>query len=542
MPWARLFRVVWQNIKRNRKNFAFSAFGIFVGISTLVFFLALGQGINLRVIGKMFPEDLIEIVPRRFKVAQTQLQFGGIDDDTIDELVKLPEIRRAFPKLRSKFQARVWGGGGRLLGRGNRDLHGEAFFDGIAASLIRPELKLQHKRKPDSTEGKPCKGHSDCRGEGLYCDWKNICAPFWSRFRDWETISCKADGECPFGRKCEKEICAAQPCTTTDPWRDKRGTCPRRTYCGVDRLTMSTIPARPGASRKTRSAYVGKCMAYIPVVVSPYLFELFNTIAAPTLGIPRIDRAAAFGIRGGLHFGASYMKSDLARKYQTLRRMEMVGFSTKAMDIGVTMPLPYVRRFNALYKKQIGAERLRLYDSVVIELANKKALPTLVPKVEKMEFTLSAKSKQGAEIRNFLFIVILVFGLISVLILLISAVNITHTFMMIVSERKLEIGILRSIGATKGDIRKIILTEASAVGILGGSAGCLFGWSISRLCNFLFTKYIPYFPYKPDNFFQFEPLLIGGAIGFAVLFCVFGAFLPANRASGLDPATALRVH
>ncbi|MCA9520291.1 MAG: FtsX-like permease family protein, partial [Myxococcales bacterium] len=361
---------------------------------------------------------------------------------------------------------------------------------------------------------------------------------------DWETQSCTTNADCPFSRSCEAGLCKAQSCQTDDPWDKPKGSCPSGTYCAV----RSLAERRPTFKLEglwpvvDDYFYLGSCEGYIPVVISPYLFEIFNTIAAPTLGLPRIDKQAVLGLKGGLHFGASYMKSNYNLKRQTLRRVELVGFSSKAIDLGLTMPLPYVKRFNALYREMIGEERLSQFDSVILELKDKRSMPMLLSQLQKMEYTLSSKSQQGAEIRNFIFIITIVFGLISGLILTISAVNITHTFLMIVSERKREIGILRSIGASKNDIRQIILTEAAGIGLLGGCLGLAAGWGLSRLCNFLFAKYIPYFPYKPDNFFQFDALLIVGAIVFALVFCLLGAFLPANRATKLDPANALTVH
>lgn len=546
MPLPKLLVVVRQNIRRNRKNFLFSSFGIFVGTATLIFFIALGQGISTRVVNKMFPEDLLEIVPRRYKLAQTQIQIGArMDEDTIEDLKKLPGVLRVYPKQRSKFQARLWGGAGTLLGReSRRDLHTEAFFDGIDPTLIRPDLARDLSSDGKLRDGQPCKQKGDCATLGTYCNAKKRCEFYWKRFRDWENLSCKADADCPFSRSCVAGQCQAQSCETADPWDKPEGQCPSGTYCAITNLGERTpaFTLRGLWPVVDDYYYHGQCEGYIPVVISPYLFEIFNTIAAPTLGLPRIDKQAVLGLRGGLHFGASYMKSNYSRARQTLRRVELIGFSSKAIDLGLTMPLAYVKRFNERYRKMIGEERLSQYDSVILELRDKRSMPMLLARLQKMEYTLSSKSQQGAEIRNFIFIITVVFGMISVLILTISAVNITHTFLMIVSERKREIGILRSIGASKNDIRQIILTEAAGIGLLGGGLGLASGFGLSRLCNFLFARYIPYFPYKPDNFFEFDGALIAGALVFALVFCLLGAFLPANRATKLDPASALTVH
>src|SRR5690242_14962178 len=120
-----------------------------------------------------------------------------------------------------------------------------------------------------------------------------------------------------------------------------------------------------------------------------------------------------------------------------------------------------------------------------------------------------------------------------------SAVNIAHTFFMLISDRKREIGILRAVGATKADVRRIILGEAAAVGAVAGALGIAIGVLASLVIDFLSRRFVPDFPFKPDSYFLFTPTLLGGALVFAVLFCVLGAYLPARRAAELQPAQAL---
>ena len=87
-------------------------------------------------------------------------------------------------------------------------------------------------------------------------------------------------------------------------------------------------------------------------------------------------------------------------------------------------------------------------------------------------------------------IVTTIFALISVLILIVSAINIAHTFFMIIAERRREIGILRAIGANRLHIAGMILGEAALLGLLGGVLGVAVGrgapdcfdWQGDRRC------------------------------------------------------------
>ena len=55
----------------------------------------------------------------------------------------------------------------------------------------------------------------------------------------------------------------------------------------------------------------------------------------------------------------------------------------------------------------------------------------------------------------------------------------------------------------------------------------------------LVAAQLPDFPYKPDTFFAFPTWVWLAAVAVAVLFCLTGAFFPANAAARQEPAAAL---
>src|SRR5262249_37875853 len=136
-------------------------------------------------------------------------------------------------------------------------------------------------------------------------------------------------------------------------------------------------------------------------------------------------------------------------------------------------------------------------------------------------------------------IVTALFVLIAFTIMFISAVNISHTFFMMISERRRELGLLRALGASRGDVWMIILGEAAAIGLGAGAVGTAAAIGLAKLIDFLSATPLPDYPFKPSTYFTFSPFLILAALGFAVLFCVLGASLPARRAAKIHPAQAL---
>src|SRR5262249_4212903 len=124
--------------------------------------------------------------------------------------------------------------------------------------------------------------------------------------------------------------------------------------------------------------------------------------------------------------------------------------------------------------------------------------------------------------------------LVSLAIIVVATMNIAHSFFRAVAERRREIGILRAVGAAERDGQSLILGEGVAVGLLGGLVGLAIAWLLSLAVDGLShatirgRPIVPDFPFKPESFFAFPWWLSLGVIGFGVLACLAGAWLPAR--------------
>ncbi len=500
-----LVRLVAQNLKRNKKNFVFSSFGIVVGISTFVFFMALGEGIKTVVLEKIFVINQIEIVPRTYDVGAFKTEgglFGGpkLDDRAVAELGELEGVSGVYPKMRLTFPSRVWGGK-ELLGR---DFFAELIADGIPSELVSKELSQKDK------------------------------------FRDWEAeaVTCASDADCPDGRLCTgsgeggAKVCEKIECKPPELNRRGRpvsdGDCPGKSYCAVD---------------------TARCETPIPVVANPRLLEVYNgsvhTAMRGTKGalskMPRLSEDALAGVSFYGTMGRSYL-GEAAQGKAITRKFELVGFSDKAIGIGATMPIGYVKRFNERFK---GDKAGGQYHSILVETSANDVVASVAQyATDEMGFALDDNYKDAQRAGLVITIITLIFSLISVIIIIIAAVNIMHTFLMVIVERRREIGVMRAVGATRGAIAALILMEAAVVGLIGGSAGCVLGGAFALGIDKIFADGImgfkvPDFPFKPETLFAWEPwFLVVGVLG-AVLFCLMGALVPALRAARMDPAEAL---
>jgi putative ABC transport system permease protein len=182
----------------------------------------------------------------------------------------------------------------------------------------------------------------------------------------------------------------------------------------------------------------------------------------------------------------------------------------------------------------------RPYPSAVVKVRSAKDTQDVQDQIKKMGFSAFSLNDalQGAK-RAFI-ILDIVLSLIGSIALAVSSLGIMNTMVMSILERTREIGIMKAIGGSDGDIRRIFLIEASAIGFLGGVAGIVLGWSVGRAINFGANIYIERQGGTPGNLFSLPWWLVGGAIGFSIAVSLLAGSYPAARAAKLDPIRALR--
>jgi ABC-type antimicrobial peptide transport system permease subunit len=213
----------------------------------------------------------------------------------------------------------------------------------------------------------------------------------------------------------------------------------------------------------------------------------------------------------------------------------LVGISDKSMPIGMTAPIDYIRRWN---KEFLGEEAATAYSSIVVTLKDRNDQAVFDQWLED-DLDLRIEDSLGEKFATVVFVVRVVLVSISFIIIAISAINISHNFFMQVTERRRELGLLRAVGATRGDVRLVVLGEAALIGLIGGILGILLAVGVAQIVDWGSAHYLPRFPYKPSTWFNFRWWIIAMGLGFSAGFAVLGGFLPARKASNMEPAQAL---
>jgi putative ABC transport system permease protein len=146
------------------------------------------------------------------------------------------------------------------------------------------------------------------------------------------------------------------------------------------------------------------------------------------------------------------------------------------------------------------------------------------------DFTVTTQTDMLEVFGNVMDVVTFAVGAIAGISLVVGAIGILTIMWIAVGERTQEIGLLRALGATPGQILLVFLAEASALSTLGGAAGLGAGVGIAMLIRTL----VPGLPvHTPAEF-------IAAALGVSLATGVLSGILPARRAAALEPVDALR--
>lgn len=180
------------------------------------------------------------------------------------------------------------------------------------------------------------------------------------------------------------------------------------------------------------------------------------------------------------------------------------------------------------------------YTKVKVGCNSSSAMTSIKNAIVQQGFTVSSLSETVAEVNKLFSVVNIILGLFGIITLAVSAIGMFNTMTVALLERTTEIGIMRSIGASKMDILFMFIIESTLMGFCGGIAGIILGIASGQIVNLIVNIAAKYMGGKSLALFAY-PLWF---LGFVLVFSIFIGFAtgigPAKRASSLDPLEALR--
>ncbi|MGA8761696.1 MAG: FtsX-like permease family protein [Candidatus Sulfotelmatobacter sp.] len=276
-------------------------------------------------------------------------------------------------------------------------------------------------------------------------------------------------------------------------------------------------------------------------------------LAAPLLGKQLILRYAQRQVPPGANAAAS---DDLAgaaysvvSREQKLKIVGVADLDPESMRgptrARVFLPLQLAESLHVMQPTDLReisrpASDQAVYSSINARVKSPGQIQAIEDAIKKMgfnTFSILDASKSIGQFFKVLDLFLLIFGSLA---LAVASIGIVNTLVMAVLERRREIGIMKAIGASDGDVKKLFFAEAGAMGILGGIVGVALGWAIGQVINFGTNIYLRQQDLTPEHFWAVPWWLVGAAIVFAFIVSLVAGLYPAGRAARLDPVQALR--
>ena len=144
---------------------------------------------------------------------------------------------------------------------------------------------------------------------------------------------------------------------------------------------------------------------------------------------------------------------------------------------------------------------------------------------------------ERAEIENAFTAAMALLGITLGLSVFLAAFIVSSTFAFTVAQRRRDLALLRLVGGARGQVRRLLLSEALLLGVLGTGAGIPVGLLVMRMQAWLLTElgFLPAF-FVP----RWQDWILGVSFGVGVAVALAGVFVASRRAAKVRPLEALR--
>ena len=288
-----------------------------------------------------------------------------------------------------------------------------------------------------------------------------------------------------------------------------------------------------------------------------------NDLAKPLLGQELIMRYAQRVAASPSSADNAPAKAGLAPPAQTEsdaaysvvsreQKLKIVGISDLDPDsmrgaarARVFLPLKLAQDLRVMQPSDVrdsmrGFNKQPSYSTISVRVKNPKQVEAVEQAIKKLGFNTFSILDATRSLRQFFAVLDLFLGIFGSLALAVASIGIVNTLVMAILERRREIGIMKAIGASDGDVKKLFFAEAGAMGLLGGVVGVALGWTIGHIINLGTNIYLKRQSLPPESFWAVPWWLVGAAIVFAFIVSLVSGLYPAARAARLDPVQALR--
>lgn len=492
MRFGDIIRLAFQNLRRRKSRTVLTVLGVIVGSCSILIMISLGQGMsaaNEAMLRQMGDLTLITVNGGNgggpmMAASGTETGNGGnsnkkLDKNSLTTFRNLENVKAVTPMETLNTTVDVAAGAG---GRYNADQYSNLVIQGIDMTQLKAMGFEVVKGRVPLRQGEVLAG-------------KNTAYSFGDSFRSDEDSMRYA----PDSGSCQ--------------WNPETNTCETSDKPPFfDQLNMTYTASKAAEDDGEHGGGVDA-----------------NTGAQITQGGPQASQTGNASNAGGtFKFNA----------VGTLKANQNAGESTHN---GFLMSLDDLQKM----RKAIDptAQTPSDYSTVLVKVDDLSKVAEVQKHIQSLGYQASSSEDMRKEMQKDSNLVQLALGGIGAVAFLVAAIGIANTMVMSVTERTREIGIMKALGCRVRDIRLMFLTEAAALGLLGGLIGCvlsaLASFGINAVANSV-TNSAATMSQEATNISIIPWWLYCSALVFcAVIGLIFG-FGPANKAVRIPALDAIK--
>ena len=199
------------------------------------------------------------------------------------------------------------------------------------------------------------------------------------------------------------------------------------------------------------------------------------------------------------------------------------------MDLDEVAIIPVARAMRLFNRRSLFRVLLDVHAHADLAVAKASIVAAMKERHGEEDVTIITQDAVMSSFSRILRALTLAVAAIAAISLAVAGIGIMNVMLVSVSERTAEVGLLRAVGAGRGQIAGVFLAEAALLSLAGGVIGLLVGiagvWA-------LVTMY-PALPARPPLW------AVASSLGLAVAIGLLFGIMPARRAARLDPVSAL---
>ena len=260
-------------------------------------------------------------------------------------------------------------------------------------------------------------------------------------------------------------------------------------------------------------------------------------------GRPQLSGDASGGASAGDNYGFSVVRKTQSLKVVGIVDEEPYGGMRTVSRGRIFLPVDLTEKLNMAQFTDMRSSLRgsgKNYMTLTVRVKDPAKVAQVQDAIKQMGFRTFSILDATKSLRRFFTVLDLFLGIFGSLALAVATLAIINTLVMAVLERRREIGVMKAIGASDRDVKRLFFAEAGAMGFFGGLLGIALGFAIGKAINIGTGIYLRNHQLPAEPVWILPPWLIGAAIAFSIVVSLIAGLYPASRAARLDPVQTLK--